>query len=145
MPDDVRAMLDELEALEKAATPPPWKEDANRLSILCDGINGGKPYEGYIGAMGYHDNRELTIAARNALPTLLRLARRAGEMEEVSLKLAALRDSTSHALELPSDLVEGLTGEELGYLKRFLIVAWRQGVEQAKAIVDAALKEPTND
>ena len=101
MPDDVRAMLDELERLEKAATPGDWvyrhleihpdirsKDDNapdawNEVHRVND-----DPYKSICGlasTRGAYEleeaNGQFIAAARNALPTLLRLARRAGEME----------------------------------------------------------------
>ena len=78
MTDDLR-MLDELEALEKRATPVPWSVVR---SVTCGHLRAGHNMNTAEPAKEW-TNHDINLIedARNALPTLLRLARRAGEME----------------------------------------------------------------
>jgi len=78
MTDDLR-MLDELEALEKRATPVPWSVVR---SVTCGHLRAGHNMNTAEPAKEWtnHDI-DLIEDARNALPTLLRLARRGLEAE----------------------------------------------------------------
>lgn len=104
MADELK-MLDELEALEKKATPGPWRWGFADFSVqlCCEGIVTGEEDEtGQIvccdngrgsGDMSEEDSR-FVIAARNALSTLFRLARRGLAAREVE---AAAREVLSAA------------------------------------------------
>lgn len=81
--------LDELERLEKAATPGPWKRS------IVPSIRGvwGTNHR-HIGALR-RDDETLCVAARNALPALLRAAR---ERDELAGLLARQCDATTRAV-----------------------------------------------
>ena len=95
MPDDVRAMLDELEELGKMASPN-WQqghggyenfvESGDDYTIFRPGPNN--PLS--------EDDAELAAAMYQALPTLLRLARRAGEMEEAAREVLSAAHLRTH-------------------------------------------------
>lgn len=136
MADELK-MLDELEALEKKATPGPWRWGFADFSVqlCCEGIVTGEEDEtGQIvccdngrgsGDMSEEDSR-FVIAARNALPTLLRLARRGLAAGEVVEEIAETCENLQRAAMLNvGDYihVQGLRG----------------GVEKIKAMADAAL------
>ena len=90
MADELK-MLEELEALEKAATEGPWlamsrHEEANRSRSEIRDIMRRRGVLRYVVCDDNPTDIILAVEARNALPTLLRLARRglaAGEVVEV--------------------------------------------------------------
>ena len=82
-------MIDELEHLEQAATAQRWRVESHRI-VDQDGTT-------LLRAPVARDatdycNLELAAAARNALPALLRVARAAGELEEILAAVAADAD-----------------------------------------------------
>jgi hypothetical protein len=75
-----RVTLDELERLEKAATPGKWHQRHRRfVSLIPEGANGmGAEIAGNtIANVANPDDAALIAASRNALPDLLRIARAA--------------------------------------------------------------------
>lgn len=80
--------LDELQRLHEAATPEPWLSDRPRLHIRIRDSRGLFVMErGSHGGVRCHEDAALIVAARNALPALLRLARRARRLEEAAAEL----------------------------------------------------------
>lgn len=85
MPLDLAA----LEALHKAASPVPWTHGRSYESIISPNATGDRvtrDAEGYGGPLVCESlfasgDRDLVIAARNALPELIRLARIGQEHE----------------------------------------------------------------
>ena len=69
------SVLDDLERLEKAATPGKWKY-GNVFKDKCY-ANGELVFQERDGWNAKQDDRDLIAASRNALPALLRLARAA--------------------------------------------------------------------
>lgn len=71
-------MLDELERLEQAATPAPWYSNRTEPAPyeICSG-NPRTPDLLIAAAPEYGVNADLIVAAVNALPALLRVARAA--------------------------------------------------------------------
>lgn len=63
--------IEKLEALEKKATPGPWKTEEDSLNILYNSEPVVFGYDYY----GVENNLELIIQARNALPSLLTIAK----------------------------------------------------------------------
>lgn len=90
-------MLDELERLEKAATPAPWGEfaESGEWWVERQGEDGGAAGDFVCGTNTEHYSTngpwaeqadiDLMIAARNALPGLLRVARAAREFEAAQI------------------------------------------------------------
>ena len=93
---ELARVLDELERLEKAATPGPWRADGFEIDQLSD-AGEGYPLDHYpdcanvstwVGASGEDgpygiqrkEDAALIAAARNALPALLRAARERDEL-----------------------------------------------------------------
>ena len=130
MTDDLR-MLDELEALETKATPPPWTVSADdfHCAVKIGGEYVPAPYQKPYGRGRCPVNEadgHIIAAARNALPTLLRLARRGLAAGEVVEEIAETCENLQRAAMLNvGDYihVQGLRG----------------GVEKIKAMADAAL------
>lgn len=137
---DAMKMIEELEAAEKKAIEPPWRvEEDQKLHIVCDTFSGGKPYTGFVGSFAHNDTRDFVIAARNALPLLLRLARRGIEAEKVVEAAKYL----SHSTQTYIISIEREFGPQPKYGNGLVGMAWRDAEE-----VDAALaeyKETTND
>ena len=78
-------ILDELEALEKAATPGPVKAANIRGPGDCDIIVDG---EGdWLAEFESADDAAWYVAARNALPALLRVARAVSEEKAAALAM----------------------------------------------------------
>ena len=69
------SVLDDLERLDKAATPGEWKY-GNVFKDKCY-ANGELVFQERDGWNAKQDDRDLIAASRNALPALLRLARAA--------------------------------------------------------------------
>ena len=135
MADELK-MLDELEALEKKATKGPWEVGdciAPYLVMYHPEVNGlpdpptTKIVTGYCDIGGVmRSNLNLCAKLRNALPLLLRLARRGLKAGEVVEEIAETCENLQHAAMLNvGDYihVQGLRG----------------GVEKIKAMADAAL------
>lgn len=70
--------IDELEKLEKAATPGPWAEEEGDVMGPGD-VNG---YANWITSDAEQADAALIAAARNALPELLRIVRHLAEAED---------------------------------------------------------------
>jgi predicted nucleotidyltransferase len=102
-------VIDELERLERAATPGPWGEFAESGDWWVEqrGDDGGPACNpngsptGFVcesntderGQWAKQEDIDLMIAARNALPALLRVARAARELEEILATVAADADA----------------------------------------------------
>jgi hypothetical protein len=69
--------LDELEKLEKAATPGPWKWSLRHESHDREAFAKGPSHLGDHNYQKARADAELVAAARNALPDLLKIARAA--------------------------------------------------------------------
>ena len=99
MPPSDSPTLDQLEEMERKATPGPWrryisKREARRAAKASTEPNaliavGDKPYTVLFATPGNHDekvrdaaNETLAVALRNAAPGLLRLWRAAKELDE---------------------------------------------------------------
>lgn len=89
------ATLDELERLEKAATPSEWElwtSNSHRRITRQGGQQGGVLY-GTVHKDGVDDlvappgNLELIVAARNALPTLIAAAREGARLRRMLIRL----------------------------------------------------------
>ncbi len=91
-------LLDTLEALERQATPGPWEEhESPEEGFWIESANGGLVSTD----TGLHiwpreADTNLMIAARNALPALLRMARAAREWEEAQRVYTGLFESSAY-------------------------------------------------
>ena len=79
--------LDELERLHEAATPGPW---ASEGACIVAGPVGARMLILYDEGGPSRDDSALIAAVRNALPELLRLARRARRLEEAAREAEAI-------------------------------------------------------
>jgi hypothetical protein len=79
-------LLDTLEALERAATPGPWAEVAESGDWWVEGAEGIGVCESNE-AWNHQGDVNLMVAARNALPALLRLARAVREERAAALAM----------------------------------------------------------
>jgi hypothetical protein len=88
-------LLDTLEALERAATAPPWEAAEDRTEHY--GVIANNRIVADTWPRG-NDNAALIAAARNALPALLRLARAVREERAAALAMdKALTDEAFRA------------------------------------------------
>lgn len=108
-------MLDELERMEKAATPGPWY--SNRTEPAPYEICSGNPRTPDLLAAvvpEYGMNADLIVAARNALPALLAVARAAQALlgQVPSTIDDPELDEAREALEAALAALEGAEGRE---------------------------------
>ena len=101
-------MLDELERLERAATPGPWVDvDPHNIRHAEPNIYAGD--QEIADVFSSTADSALVCAARNALPALLRVARAAQKARRLSARL----DELAAALEADLNDVETQTAYEL--------------------------------
>ena len=125
MTDDLR-MLDELEALEKRATPVPWSVVR---SVTCGHLRAGHNMNTAEPAKEWtnHDI-DLIEDARNALPTLLRLARRgleadaaAQRAERAEAELEKMREMFNARGEVCTAVRSGISAMQNGTARDALV------------------------
>ena len=132
MADELK-MLDELEALEKKATPPPWTVSADDFHCAVK-IGGGyvpAPYQKPYGRGRCPVNEadgHIIAAARNALLTLLRLARRgleadaaAQRAERAEAELEKMREMFNARGEVCTAVRSGISAMQNGTARDALV------------------------
>lgn len=134
MTTDLTRWLDELDAAREKATPGPWEQDI--YEVLA-------PHHRLVAETGWRPDAALIVAAVNALPELIRLAReRYAMLDRVEAPDQAARQEWTNTANFGRALAEDrmrrgvLTAREIGDA---LDEAWMQGWLAARAaITDAA-------
>ena len=132
MADELK-MLDELEALEKAATEGPWlamsrHEEANRSRSEIRDIMRRRGVLRYVVCDDNPTDIILAVEARNALPTLLRLARRgleadaaAQRAERAEAELEKMREMFNARGEVCTAVRSGISAMQNGTARDALV------------------------
>jgi len=99
--NDIKAIVAELERLERVASPAPWPEDYCQGAVrhISRNVEQDVFYDGSFDGWSRYNDGPLIAATRNALPALLAELRRLWHIEEAAVRY---RDIVKHPVSYVS-------------------------------------------